>query len=155
MPTAGVDRTECRTSPTTSPGTSSPGDVGSFPHRNAAGADLVAATRSLHLPHYVQIGVTKMKNSLTKPGRGWSRAAAILLGMGVVTPAFGATVRLPFDMVFSQTEYILLGLLLALIVALVVSITMHHAKEERAEPSTSEPHPEGPDLRWWKGHPQT
>lgn len=96
-----------------------------------------------------------MKKPRNKPGRGWSGAVAILLGIGVVTPAFGATLRLPFDMAFAQTEYILLGLLLALIVALVVSITMDHVKEERTEHSSLEPHPEGHDLRWWKGHPQT
>jgi hypothetical protein len=92
-----------------------------------------------------------MKNLSNRLGRGWSEALAVLLGMGTVTPAFGATLRLPFDMAFSETDYILGGFLLVLIVALVVSITMDHAREER---SSVKPHSEGPDLRWWKGHPQ-
>jgi len=98
-----------------------------------------------------QLGVTKMKNLSNRLGRGWSEALAVLLGTGVVTPAFGATLRLPFDMAFSETDYILGGFLVVLIVALVVSITMDHAREER---SSVKPHAEGPDLRWWKSHPQ-
>lgn len=92
-----------------------------------------------------------MKNLSNRVRRGWSEAIAVLLGMGIVTPAFGATVRLPFDMAFSEMDYILGGFLVVLIVALVVSVTMDHAREER---SSVKPHAEGPDLRWWKSHPQ-
>ena len=95
-----------------------------------------------------------MKNLCSRLGR-WSETLAVLLGMGVVTPAFGATVRLPFDMAFSETDYILGGFLLALIVALVISITREYARDEREERPSAEPRSEGPDLRWWKGHPQT
>jgi hypothetical protein len=98
-----------------------------------------------------------MKNLCKRLGRGWSQTCAVLLGMGFVTPAFSATLRLPFDMGFSESDYILGGLLLVLIVALPVSITMRHAREERSseERPTVEARSEGPDLRWWKGHPQT
>ncbi len=98
-----------------------------------------------------------MKNLSSRLSRGWSEAIAVLLGMGIVTPAFGAALRLPFDMAFSETDYILGGFLLVLIVALVVSITMDHTREERSsneDRSSVKPHSEGPDLRWWKGHPQ-
>jgi hypothetical protein len=96
-----------------------------------------------------------MKNLCSRLGRTWSETLAVLLGMGVVTPAFGATVRLPFDMAFSETDYILGGFLLALIVALLVSITREYAREELSAPSNVERRSEGPDLRWWKSHPQT
>ena len=92
-----------------------------------------------------------MKNARNKLVRVGSAALGVLPAIGIATPAFGATIRLPFDMAFSETEYILGGLLIALIVALVVSISMRHAKTDQ---TIAEPLPEGPDLRWWKSHPQ-
>jgi len=95
-----------------------------------------------------QLGVTTMKNARNKLVRAWW---AVLPAIGVATPAFGAAVRLPFDMWFSETDYVLGGLLLVLVVALVASISMRHAKNDQ---TIAEPLPEGPDLRWWKTHPQ-
>ena len=77
------------------------------------------------------------------------RSPAALLGLGVVTPAWGATLRLPFDMYFTTYDYVLGGLLVVLVTALVVSISKR-ANQEPKEASVRE----GPDLRWWKGHHQ-
>lgn len=93
-----------------------------------------------------------MKNPCSKLVRGWSKALGVLTAIGVATPAFGATMRLPFDMMFSETDYVLGGFLLVLIAALAASISMRHAKKDQ---TIAEPVPEGPDLRWWKSHPQT
>lgn len=93
-----------------------------------------------------------MKNPRNKLVRGCSAALGALPAIGVATPAFGATRRLPFDMMFSQTDYVLGGLMLVLIVALVASISIRHAKKDQ---TIVEAAPEGPDLRWWKSYPQT
>ena len=90
-----------------------------------------------------------MRNARNKLVRAWW---AVLPAIGVATPAFGAPIRLPFDMAFSETDYVLGGLLLLLVVALVVVISMRHAKTDQ---TIAEPIAEGPDLRWWKSHPQT
>lgn len=83
--------------------------------------------------------------------RNRSRLLAALLAVGGATPAWAATVRLPFDMYFTTYDYVLGALLVLLVIALLVSITARVNREQQFE----EPARAGPDLRWWKGHHQT
>jgi preprotein translocase subunit SecY len=65
------------------------------------------------------------------------------LALGAAAPAFAARLDLP---PLSEQDYLLGGLLLLLVVALIARLAGRREDEV--------PAPEGPDMRWWKNHPQ-
>ena len=71
-------------------------------------------------------------------------ALGTLVGLGTVSPVYGATLNLPLlnNLMLSPSDYVLGVLLVALIVALGVSLARGHHEET--------PVAGGPDLRWWK-----
>jgi hypothetical protein len=71
-------------------------------------------------------------------------ALGTLVGLGTVSPVYGATLNLPLlNLPLTPSDYVLGVLLVALIAALGVSLARGHDEET--------PLPGGPDLRWWKG----